>query len=239
MQKITIPNYLRKVQLTNKRRKTYWVKSAITPENPLPVKFSENRRYGWKVKKGYGEVLYDFVEMDYVIKNAKSHDKPRYQMIAGNELYAKMHERKRIAVMEALHEHFEEHIRNQMEVRPLNFPVRITMELYRNFGQANWDTDNMWVYHKAFLDTMRDCGYLPEDSVIYVRESGGTKFIPIKDHETPTMIFVIEEIQDVDRSKTLFFFESSAGKPGDICVKDEQIIFYTGKKKLIYGRGDS
>jgi len=230
--KVVIPNYLRRVKLSEARRAKYILFGSSAADK------YKGDRYRWK-KRGKNLCLYDSEEGQFVIKNAKAAGTPSYQTIAGNEIYARMHERKRMMIVHALKDNFKEHIRNQISSIPDDmFPLSIDMEIHVPFGYADWDLDNLWIYHKCFQDSLRDLKLIPDDNILYVRDAGRTKFIPVMEHITPTMIFNINKAPSatiVQKRGLLFVTESCEGEPGTIETGTSSAIIYTGKTKVIFG----
>jgi hypothetical protein len=230
MIRVVIPNYLRRVKLSEARRPKYYIHGA-----ELPEKYNTDR-YSWRLR-GKIKCLYDNKEGHFVVKNAKSAYKPTYQTIAGNEIYARMHERKRMLIVHSLKDHFKEHISTQIKSIPEHlYPLSISMELHAPFGYADWDVDNLWIYHKCFLDSLRDLNLIPDDSVLHVRQAGQTTLVPTTD--TPTMIFKIAEAPEECApaiANMITVEESSQGDPGDVCIEDNVAIIYTGKTTVLFG----
>lgn len=230
MIRVTIPNYLRKVKLSEARRPKYYFFGGELPEK------YKSSRYSWK-KRGKVTCLYDNEEGEFVLKNAKTAGKPSYQTIAGNEIYARMHERKRMLIVHSLKDHFKEHISKQVEhISEDLFPLSISMELHAPFGYADWDVDNLWIYHKCFLDSLKDLKLIPDDNVLYVRQAGQTTLVPTTG--TPTMIFRIAETPaecSPPMSNMLNVQESSEGLPGEVSIDGNIATMYTGKTKVLFG----
>ena len=232
MIKIEINNYLRRVQVSNARRPKYWA-----PKDELPEKLLDTTRYIWKKRSGFIN-LYDNQEKEFVIKNPKAAGTPGYQSIAGNEIYARMHERKRMMIVDALKNHFKEHISAKVNSIPEDmFPLSISMEIHSSYGVADWDLDNLWIYHKCFQDSLKDLELIPDDNVLYITEAGKTSFIAVSEDVTPKLVFVIRKSEE-SYPKTyapIYLRESSEGTPGEIKVTPGNVTLYTGKRKVIYG----
>ncbi len=230
MIRVIIPNYLRRVKLSEARRPKYYFFGG-----ELPDKF-KTERYSWR-KRGKIKCLYDNEEGQFVLKNAKSAGTPNYQTIAGNEIYARMHERKRMLIVHSLKDHFKEHISKQIEsISEDLYPLSISMELHAPFGYADWDVDNLWIYHKCFLDSLKDLKLIPDDNILYVRQAGQTSLVPTTG--TPTMIFRIAEAPHEcapPMSNLLNVEESSEGEPGEVSINGNLATIYTGKTKVLFG----
>jgi hypothetical protein len=181
---ITIPNYLRKVQLTKGKRKKYYLNSDAT----IPKKYNPvlNSNYIWKDDK-----IFDTVTKQFVVKNEASSKVPRYQAVSGNEIM-RVHERKRMKVVDALKEQFKNYLPGVGSKLYPPTPWKISMKMYSPAGKANFDVDNFWIYHKCFMDSLEDIGVIPNDCIVYVPKGGGTEFHHVENEEDSKMIFTIE-----------------------------------------------
>lgn len=230
--KVIIPNYLKKVKTANARRPKYFIFPC-----KLPLKY-EGSQYIWR-NKGKVKALYDTKAKAFVIKNSKSVGTASYQAIAGNEIYARMHERKRMMIVNNLKDDFKKHISEQISIIPESMmPLSITMEVHTSFGYGEWDVDNLWIYHKCFLDSLRDLKLIPDDSILYVRQAGQTTFVPILPDARPTMIFEISSCADKCIRKSTEYVdvkESCFGEVGKAIIHDGHATIITGKTKVIFG----
>jgi Holliday junction resolvase RusA-like endonuclease len=238
MIKVTILNYLRKVKFSDSRRPQYF-----TLKDKLPEKYEKDKRYVWR-KNPKGEIyLYDSREKVFVVANPNSVGTPSYQAIAGNEIYARMHERKRMKIVEALKNDFKRHlIEQRIQLSDDYFPLSVSMELRSQYGYADWDLDNLWIYHKCFLDSLTDLGIIPDDNVLYIRQAGQTNFFPITEYEKPSMTFILEK-SDLPKHPRkvdpmpLNIRESNEGEAGTVDFNGltGQAVMFTGKKKILFG----
>jgi hypothetical protein len=235
MIKVTILNYLRKVKISDSRMPQYY-----GLRDKLPEKYQNNKRYVWRKNAKTEILLYDSQTRQFVISNPNSVGTPSYQAIAGNEIYARMHERKRMKVIDALKAQFKENLRN-VDIPQDYFPLSVSMELRAQFGYAEWDLDNLWIYHKCFLDSLTDLGIIEDDNVLYIRQAGQTTFIPIREGETPSMTFIFTKAPEVNenekiRGYPLTLYEAE-GKAGDVeyDLLHSKVTMFTGKKRVIYG----
>jgi hypothetical protein len=231
MIQIKIPNYLRKVMVSKARRATYF-----GPKDKIPEKY-KSHEFVFK-RKGQELALFNTKTMDFVIKNPVAMGTPSYQSIAGNEIYARMHERKRMLIVDALKNDFKKHIQEQVDSIPDDmFPLSISMEIHTPYGFADWDLDNLWIYHKCFLDSLKDLHLVPDDNVLYITQAGQTTFFPVRSGEM--MVFNIRQASDLPpkASELISVKESSSGEPGtfDVSESGSEATIYTGKKKILYG----
>ena len=103
MIKVVIPNYLRKVSVAKSRRVKYFNRTG----KQLPKKYQNTDLYRWD-EKGR---LVDRRTGELVIANPKSAGTERFQSIRGGVIYAKMHKRLRMKIVDALKAQFKAAIR--------------------------------------------------------------------------------------------------------------------------------
>jgi hypothetical protein len=169
--------------LTKGKRKKYYLITTNPPKKYDPALHS---RYIWKDGK-----VFDTETKHFLVSNEASSKVPRYQAVSGNEIM-RVHERKRMKVVEALKEQFKEHLPGAGSAMFPPLPWKISMKMYSPVGKANFDVDNFWIYHKCFMDCLQDQGIIPNDSVEYIPKAGGTEFFHIPEETESKMIFIIE-----------------------------------------------
>lgn len=232
--KVEIPNYLTRLQVSKAARAKYW---GIDDKDKIPQKY-QTPQYGWKSGK-----LFDTYTEELVMKNPKAAGNPRFVTIAGNEIM-RMHQAVWAKLVLQLKQHFEQHIKDQIPPmgHGLAGPVSIQMTLYRSFGLANDDMDNLWFYHKCFNDAFVDVGIIANDNIIHVRQSGQTTFVPIREGETPRMEFLICEVdmtEERNQSTPVTLVQDFKIEPGDIKIERigemDYIRLGVGRKKIIFG----
>jgi hypothetical protein len=252
---VEIPQYIKEVKVSEKRRKKFFKKSSITEENPLPLKY-QNSRYVWK--KG---LLWDLAEEELVVKNSKSAGQPRFIGISGNDIMRMQHARDKI--VKAIKENFRPYIADLP--KPLPTPLLIELHLYDVPGICNWDLDNKWIYNKCFQDLLQDEGYIPNDNVRYITGSPGVLYHPVEIDDERKLVFILrrderviinehnmfasEKKEPIDLEVTFTnrythkfqtayeLIETSGGKAGALWVdnQNKSFIISTGKKKVLYG----
>ena len=234
--RVVMKDYPTKVLISKERRAKYF---SIKDKAKLPLKYT-TEDYKFKVTK-QGIRLINVRTGELVIKNPGTAGKERYQVISGNEMFARTHERIRDKVVKSMKEYFRGEIIRTIALLPpgtartFQNSVHISMQLYTQFGVANWDVDNLWIYHKTFYDTLAEMKLINNDNILWVRKGGGTEFIPIKEGETPRMEFFITEVESEAVPFGLHLRESINLAPGEIQVIDGTILLGTGRKKIIYG----
>jgi hypothetical protein len=231
---IRIPNYVTEVKVSNTRRAKYF-----KPGDTIPLKY-QNDSYVWKAER-----LFDTVTKAPVIKNPIAMGKPRYQTIAGNEIYARMHERLRMLIVSAIKDNYREHMPKELD---LNYPVAISMQVHTFPKYLNWDVDNLWIYIKCFQDLLVELKLIPDDDIRYIRTSGEINFTPVQDEEQRQLIFTIEELPIPThvmyhlKPKEFNFYDlkmtgfkltrTKDGTTGDVVADIDNQIFYLNVGKI-------
>ena len=238
MIEIKIPNYPRKIKTAEARRKKYYEMGEALPERlQIPERYVFRQM---KVGKRAVGRLFDTDKEEFVLKNPNKAGTPGFQSIAGNEII-RIHEMNRDKVMDFLVGYFKDILKEKnIQIDNSYFPISIKMELQTQFGAGNWDTDNLWVYHKCFIDSLTQSEIIPDDNNMYVRQSGETTFVPVKAGQTEVMTFIIQEAPEKCSVnprlvKTVYVIESPEGTPGKTKYVDNTVYIYTGKKKIIFG----
>ena len=183
---VTIPEYIQKVKVADKRRPTYY-----TERDRIPMKY---RGEGFefrdkKYKNGKQKLLFNTSKKEFVIKNAKVAGKPRYVQIRGNLLYAGMNEHLRMRMIMAIKDDFRRYIQSMIKIE--QFPIQINAELHTKPEQCNWDIDNLWVYVKVFQDLLIEYQIIPDDSVRYITKPPSFEYFPVSELKDRKMIFRI------------------------------------------------
>lgn len=251
---ITIPQFIEEVQLSQKRRKKYF-----QSKDKIPSKYADKERYVFK-KSGKFTYLYDIEEKDFVLKNPISAGSPSKMRISGNEIYARMHERKRMAIVKAIKDNMRPYLPKKID---LKFPIHIDIDLYTTPKFCNWDLDNLWIYNKCFQDLLVDEGLIPEDNIMYITKPGAPRYIPVVNDDDRKMEFIIYEDKDLrivnhimfslDEKKDFAYLvkeeintrpskfyqikRSTDGALGDLIIDQYSGSFFIqiGKRKIIYG----
>lgn len=248
---IVIPEYIQEMKLSKEgRRKLYYEESNV---EKLPKKYqSEEFIY----KKGR---LFNKVTKEFVIRNPTLVSTPRTRAIAGNDIWARVHPRLRMAMVEAIKEDFRKHLPKKIELR---FPIHIEMDVYCPPRYCDWDIGNLWVYDKVFQDLLVDEGLIPDDSVQYITKSSGPRYIPIINQCDRKMVFTLHEednpailshvMYDLHRKKTPVKFDgspkvilhnlyhvitSTEGEPGSILTNtNDRLIYISVGKKINWSK---
>lgn len=234
---IRIPNYITEVKVSNSRRAKNFKSS-----DKLPVKYENNPRYTWKNSR-----LFDTETKLYVIKNPIAVGTPRYQSIAGNEIYARMHERVRMIIVKAIKENYAPHMPTKLD---LKYPIALSMNIFTHPKYLNWDVDNLWIYIKCFQDLLKDKGLIIDDDIRYIKSSGQINFYPIIGNTEPTLEFSLVELDKPNHimynlePKEFSFNDTyindsmykltrtKDGNLGDVVANIDEKVFYLNVGKL-------
>lgn len=139
--------------------------------------------------------------------------KNKYLKINGQRLYSGLNPHVRATIVKQMHDYVRTYINDQLEGCSLEHlsPLRVRLEFHApiNYGnvrmikgevrwtspqpdyEATWDADNMWIWGKIFNDTLKEEGYVIDDSVTHIRASGEVKHVPVKTFDERKLVFVI------------------------------------------------
>ena len=233
--KISMLDYPTKILLSKQRKAKHFKQTDYLKK--MPEKY-RNVRYTYD--RG---ILIDRYTKLPVVSNPGTVGTEKYQMISGNEMFARVHESIRYRVVEHLKTYFKAQITlwlSENKLLPLKEvyfknPIHISMSVENQFGVGNWDVDNLWIYHKCFYDSLSDMKMISNDNVIHIRKGGSTEFIPILPGNIPKMTFHIDEIEIQPSMFSLTLVEDSKVDLNEILIGDLRIHLGTGKKKIVYG----
>jgi hypothetical protein len=239
MIRIRIPDFPRRVEISKARKAKYFKQT-----DDLPEKYSKGipHQYTWK-KKGKHIYLYESAVDEFVIKNPKAAGTPRYVQISGNEIYARMHERIRMKIVDTVKSAMKVNILKVVSTpeefsKRVMFPVSVRMTIYTPYDYANWDVDNLWIYHKCFLDSIRDLKLIEDDNILFVREAGAIFFEPISPDKTPELLFTIMSADGYPvATEAVEVIEDFEQKPGFLAISPDgkTARISVGRKKILFG----
>lgn len=174
--KIEIPEYIRQVTLSNKRRSLYWIfdKQAVKSRNKiLPASFIKpeykeeykknnvfwnvmlKSMYDFKTEKGHTYLVYKATGQK-VLANPRTAGTPKVVVINSQNLYSgTMNEFERIKIVTAIKESFLPYVKTLNPIK--DYPIKVSLEIQdtivNEFGGARWDLDNRgYLYFKCFMD---------------------------------------------------------------------------------------
>jgi len=196
MVKIEIPNYMRKIKLSEARRKRYYHKESQIKSK----KYKDREKY-----KFVKDVLVEVATGEPIVANPKAAGTPKYKVINSQALYNQsLHPITRAKMMHALKTEFCDSLK---ELDPFVCPIHVTMEFHDEpkVKGADWDLENRaGIYFKAFHDTLT--GYkvkgvntitpLIEDDNVYFVTAYTCRFVPLEEGETRKLVILIDEEKD-------------------------------------------
>jgi hypothetical protein len=176
---ITVPEYIKHIVLSKKRRAKYYTKKSKIPKKYKGLPFN---------KKG---ILVDKLG-NPVIANPRVVGTPRLKKVNGQDFYKgtdSPHIRSK--VVNELKSFLKTFVQGIDPVT--SYPVQIRLEMHDVIGVGNWDLDNLWIYNKCMQDVLVDQGILAEDNVMYVTAAAAPEFYPVNDEKDRKLVFKIYE----------------------------------------------
>jgi hypothetical protein len=174
---ITVPEYIKHIVLSKKRRAKYYTKKSKIPKKYKGLPFN---------KKG---ILVDKLG-NPVIANPRVVGTPRLKKVNGQDFYKgtdSPHIRSK--VVNELKSFLKTFVQGIDPVT--SYPVQIRLEMHDVIGVGNWDLDNLWIYNKCMQDVLVDQGILAEDNVMYVTAAAAPEFYPVDDEKDRKLVFKI------------------------------------------------
>jgi hypothetical protein len=163
LREFIINNFIKEIALSNSARKVYY---KITDKKPLPKKYSDDSKYIF-----INEVLCDAITTEKIIKNIKTHGKPRFHKISGNDLWSGVDHFLRSKIGSETKKYFYEYFRNTAPI--VDYPVGLSVTINDNLkGRMGGDIDNTaYIYIKAIQDAL--CGNVEFFKVIQPSDKTG------------------------------------------------------------------
>lgn len=189
---ITIPEYITRVLISNKRKIIFYNIHYNNPHKKLP----KTRKPPQKYLKDQNYVIdrAGYLRFrptgDKVIANPKAAGTPKYQKINGQDFYSGFGSPfMRIKIVAGIKNQFRPFI-NRLPIIT-EFPIQMEMELHTTIDEANWDLDNLWIYTKCIQDLMVELGKIPDDNIQYVTKPASPEFFPVQTQEERKIVFKI------------------------------------------------
>lgn len=205
-QVIIIPEYLRKVKLSERRLTKYYQQGKKAPK---AQKYLDRKKYDYKSFAGK-LYLVDLTTGERVVANPRAAGTPRILTINGQKIYnGEVSKHMRNKVLSDIKESYKPYL-DSLDV-VTTFPIRFEMEVHDVIREGDsgalWDMDNRaWPYIKAFQDCLtgnkdkdgkkRSKVIIPDDNILYVTQPPVPKFIPVDDEKDRKLVFKI--IQETD-----------------------------------------
>jgi hypothetical protein len=206
--RIEMPEYLRRVKLSNKRKAVYYEQGKKTVKAKRLLDRSRFNYRGHKVGSRVAMLLTDLKTGERVVANPRSQGTPKMFTINGQGIYDQtLQKQVRNKVMQVIKIWFAPFI-NQLPY--VNVPIRIYAELHDTIltdKGAKWDLDNrFYMYQKAFQDCLtgnRDREgiaankvIVDDDNVLYITQPPCPLFIPVATEEERKLVFILCEEKD-------------------------------------------
>jgi Holliday junction resolvase RusA-like endonuclease len=187
MFKVVFPDYPTKLPMTKGRRKKYF-----SEDDKLPKKY-QTEDYIFKKER-----LYNAQTKEFVIKNEKFVDRPRFQHLSYNKISTRL----KIPVLIKLKEWMTPFMPKSID---FDGPYRVRAVVYDWPVPMNKDLDNMHIYYKAFLDLLKQRGMIKDDSKRYITEAGGFVFRPINNSDDRKLVFeIVKDEREVITSHVMY-----------------------------------
>jgi len=180
---IVFPDYPTKVQMTEGRRKKYFEEGEKIPKKYQDDHFTFRHRPS---RKDFPKCLYNSEIREFVVKNEKFVDVPRYQSLSYNKISTRL----KVPVLIKLKEWMSDYIPRSLGI--YGSPITVKAFVYDWPIPLNKDLDNMHIYYKAFLDLLTQRGLIKGDSKLHISQSGGFRFIPINNALDRKLVFELE-----------------------------------------------
>lgn len=153
------------------------------------------------------------VTIPQFITHVNKTKKTKTKINGQNIFNGRLHHYTRASMVKDLHEYLKPYVDKALKGKDLSslLPLSIRLEVYApiNYGSvryykgeirwkkpakgyvANWDADNLWIWGKVFNDTLTENGYIEDDSVSFITDSGRVKFKRVDEFDKRKLVFVI------------------------------------------------
>lgn len=165
--KIEIKNYIKRIIISKSRRKVY-----IKEGEKLPLRYAKKPEK-YQFINGF---LYDIEVNEKIIRNQRTHGKPKYKKISGNDMWAGVNYHLRSKIASEMKKFFYEYFRGITPLKASDYPVGISLDIIDNVeGREGEDIDNLsYLYRKTIHDAL--CGNV--EFVKVVDPEGKSSFVP-------------------------------------------------------------
>ncbi|HAH22541.1 MAG TPA: hypothetical protein DCL77_02035 [Prolixibacteraceae bacterium] len=181
--------------MSQKRRAIYYLKGAELPKRVKSPQFDDKGRLLDKTGNPW-------------VRNIRTVGTPKLEQINGQKIYAAtIPPYIRSTMVKQIKDSFIPLVSKQLPIEPKDFPVKITMCLYRPTLAGDWDLDNLWIYIKCFLDVLVSQQIIPDDSIRYISCSPGINYVPVRSEAERQMVFTIEKDTREEIANATFYNE--------------------------------
>jgi len=164
--KCTIPDFPTEVQVSKKKRPTYWTRKDDA-KGRIPQKYSDRTKYDFNLL----DRLVDVTTMEPVIKNSKTAGLPRMLSINAQKIYVGLHHSVRSVIVNQLHEMFHKEFSKQLPAT-INLGknrLLISLNFHDVYTSKLPDLDNL---ANLFVKCGIDCLTSTTDPVKYPHKLG-------------------------------------------------------------------
>ena len=136
--------------------------------------------------------------------------KTKWVKINGQRLYTGMNHHLRALIIRRMHSYIHQWLPNGLDLRAMA-PIKVKLELHTviNHGdirmyrgdlrwrppkkdyKPKWDVDNLWIWIKAFQDTIVEAGLIEDDDCAIIPQTGEIEFVPVDTLEDRKLVFII------------------------------------------------
>lgn len=198
---LTIPNYIRQVELSKARKPKYYELVNGKPKTKVPLKYQSADYLYRPIKSGksFKQILCDAKTGVPVVANPKAAGTPKLYTINNQDLYnSNVHTFTRNKIVKEITRSFEPYLLKMEPIPEEYFPITITMEVHDLIHDPllknqEWDMDNRgqgW-YSKVFQDLLKKAGKIPDDNIRFITGPPAPIFCPINPGQDRKLVFII------------------------------------------------
>jgi len=198
MKRITIPQYIKRVQISKSKKKKYFHTVASINKAKFAKEHFDKGKWSFRYVNGK-PTLCDEKGIP-VIANPKSHGKPNVVKVTTQGLDRNLLGLVKIKMYEFFEPFFED-----LSFEEDNYPLRIRYIVYDTpLDNVPWDLDNRAsVYRKVLQDIIKRKMYGADDNVLFIT-SYQVDYVPIENEDDRKII--IEIVKDERRNLLVDFF---------------------------------
>ena len=199
-QTVELKNYIREVKVSEAQNKKYF---EFSKNKPKAKKYFDETKYVWVRSRVWKNktFLCHVGTNERVIANPKVYDTPKIEVINGQKMYNQGYNTfTRANIMRAIKESFRDEL-NTFE--RIDYPVRMKIEIHDTIEESKskslWDVGNRsFPYTKAIEDELVALGVILDDNILFMTESGGARFVPIRETKDRKIVVKLTEESDVE-----------------------------------------
>lgn len=202
---VSIPQYIKHVKLSNKRRPKYYKLG-----DKIPKKYSTYKYKKFKTgKQKKTELFLIDPEGNRVVSNPRAAGTPSWKKINGQDIYNQnLHFRVRSKIIKEMKSFFNAHFKNEVPLSVDDLPVYPQMEVHDVIGNGDWDSDNhFWVYNKVIQDVAVFNKVIPDDSIRYITRTPEILYFPVEKEEDRKMVYRLYQEDRPEILKHPFYAE--------------------------------